>query len=188
MANINTIQATIRLSKIEAKGWELRKDDPKIKRLAELLLAMQGHSSRPPIVKKPNPDKEIYEVDSENEILIAAKLAETQGLKLLVVTICEEHTDNLLEMEALLNEKEAKPEPKVEPKLQAKPEPEAKPVSKIDELERTIKLMETLKKVNYRELQKKLKDYRNQPKPKTNIKLNRSKAALYLELQRIEGK
>ena len=169
----NSLSAIVRLRKIEIPNWESKKDNPKIKRLAELLIKTEGQASRPPIVRKPDLDKEVYEIVSDEEIIIAAKLA---GLAKLVVLITQEKTDALAEMEALLNEKEVKPEPK----------PEPKPASKIDELKRTIQLMETLKKVNYRELQKKLKAYRKEGK--TNIKLNRTKAALYLELKRIEGK
>jgi hypothetical protein len=191
--------AQILVEDLVVKSWE-SKVTPKIKQLAKLLVKTEGQSPIPPLVKKEGNDSYALLIDSE--VAIAAKLAEEEGLERLTVLIPEvdewqmddddqDLTSELTKMANLLNEPpepqaKIEPEPKVEPKVETKPEPQPKPETKIDELERTIKLMETLKKVKYRELQKKLKAYRKQGK--TTIKLNRSKAALYLELKRIEGK
>lgn len=195
--NVQSLSAIIRLRKIEIAGYETKKDNQKIKRLAELLLKTEGQPSRPPIVRKPDLDKEVYEVISGEEIIIAAKLA---GLAKLVVLISQEKTEALTEMEALLNRsdaKEAKPEPqaKAEPKAtepQAKPKPTkamVKTVTLSDDFLGSKKWAEKIakeKRENYRELQQKLKVLKKEGK--TTIRLNSKKEVLLAEWNRLNKK
>jgi hypothetical protein len=91
----------IRIKKLEVPNWQA-KVTPAIERIAELLIKLDGQSSRPPVLKSDG--NEVYVLTNENDtILIAAKVAETKGLRKLSVLIEENLTDDWLEMENLLN-------------------------------------------------------------------------------------
>jgi len=183
---------------------------PKIKQLAKILIKTDGQSFKPPIVERIGKGDR-YQLSikkgkanhSINEIAIAAKVAENEGLERLTVLIPavdpalieedQDLTSELLQMEALLKTPTKEVKQTSKPKRQAPTTTDKKPESakvkkpKTEAANLVVSSTEKpTKEKSYREIQLKLKGYRDEGM-KLNCKLNVKKAILQIELNRVNA-